>query len=108
MGSKIQHSGRVACSWAVALVSLVMLSDRARSADGGPSPATGPGASEAGAARPTRLEEAPSIRLEANAGQAGPEVLYLARGPRFTAFFVAHGVEMYPARGARAGGVASA
>jgi hypothetical protein len=80
-------TGRVTCSIAVALVSLVLLSDRARSADGSQHSAGGRGAAT----------EIPSIRIEANAGQADAEVLYLARGPRFTALFLARGVEVVPA-----------
>jgi hypothetical protein len=86
----------------------VLLSDRARSSDGIPSPAGGPALSEAPAARPIRIEDAASIRIETNVGQADPDVLYLARGPRFTAFFLAQGVEVHPARGVRAGEAAAA
>ena len=101
MGREVPRAGRAACACAVSLVSLVLLSDRARSADGGPSPAGGPGVSEVFAAGPIRIEDAPSIRIEANAGQADADVFYLARGPRFTAFFLTHGVEVHPARALR-------
>ena len=80
-----------------------MLSDRARSADGGPSLAGGPGEREVSTVRPIRIADAPPIRIEANAGQADADVLYLARGPRFTAFFLARGVELVPAGGIGSG-----
>src|SRR5262245_21481715 len=103
MGRMVPRAGRAARSIAVALVSLVLLSDRARSADGGPSLAGGPGVREVSAARPTGIEDAPAIRIEANAGQADADVLYLARGPRFTAFFLARGMELVPAGGVGSG-----
>ncbi|HEV8199575.1 MAG TPA: MopE-related protein, partial [Candidatus Polarisedimenticolia bacterium] len=91
--------GRAACSIAVALVSLVLLSDRARSV-GGAQPRSGRQTAAAAApARPIRIEDAAAIRIEANAGQAESPVLYLARGPHFTALFLAHGVEVVPADG---------
>ena len=90
-------TARAACSIAVALVSLVLLSDRARSAAGAPAPSGARGVgTDLPASRPIRIE-APAIRIEANAGQADAEVLYLARGPRFTALFLARGVEVVPA-----------
>src|SRR6185436_5763622 len=95
MGREVPRAGRVACACAVALVSLVLLSDRARSADGGPSLPGGPGVREVSTTRP--------IRIEANAGQADADVLYLARGTRFTAFFLARGVELVPAGGIGSG-----
>ncbi|HYV19767.1 MAG TPA: MopE-related protein [Verrucomicrobiae bacterium] len=110
MGPGVPRPGRVGWFIAVAVVSLALLSDRARSAGGEPLPAggvtaRGRGASstEPAAARPIRIDAAP-VRLEANAGQADPDVLYLARGPRFAAFFLANGVELAPIGGPGAGG----
>jgi putative metal-binding protein/thrombospondin type 3 repeat protein len=93
--------GRATAWFAITLMSLVFLSDRVGSAGMASVPAAGQPAAGTGASasRSPASVPLPCSRIEENAGQAAPDVGFIARGARFTALFHASGVEILPFSG---------